>query len=69
MVAASLWGRIDERVDQSKGATIVGGLLFAALGCALTGHMVPEGAVLLVIAVFVWLFTMIGLLDWRHLQR
>lgn len=69
MVAVALWGKLDDKIENSWGATIVGGLLFAALGCSLSGHLVPEGALLLTLAVFVWLFTMIGLLDWTNLHK
>jgi uncharacterized membrane protein YfcA len=69
VLVAAFWGHMDKRIDHSPGATLAVVLLMGAIGCALSGHMVPEGAVLLALAVFVWLFTMGSLLDRRRLQK
>lgn len=69
VLGAALWGHFDKRIDHSPGATVAVVLLMGAIGCGLSGHMVPEGAILLALAVMVWLFTMASLLDWRHLQK
>ncbi len=68
IIVMSVWGQIDKRVD-NIGATITGALLIAAVGCGLSGHMVPEGAWLLVLAVFSWIFTLIGSHDWRQWHK
>lgn len=57
MVVMSVWERLDKRVDNA-GATVTGALLIAAAGCGLSGHMVPEGAWLLMLSVLVWILTL-----------
>lgn len=58
MVTMAVWGQIDSRVDNSPGATITGALLFGSLFCGLSGHWVPEGAALILLAVFAWIITL-----------
>lgn len=68
MIVMSVWGQLDKRVD-NIGATITGALLIGAAGCGLSGHMVPEGAWLLFSALFAWIFTLVGSIDWRRWHR
>lgn len=58
MTAMAIWGVVDKKVDDSPGATVTGALLFGSLFCGISGRWVPEGASLLLVAIFVWLLTL-----------
>lgn len=58
MVIMAVWGQVDERLEHTRSATLTGALLFGSLFCGLSGHWVPEGAALLLLAVFVWFITL-----------
>ena len=60
LVAVCMWGQLDKRVDNSKGADVTVFLLACALFCGVSGHWIPEGAGFAILAAFAWILTLGG---------
>jgi hypothetical protein len=66
ILAVALWGKLDRRVDSSKGVEVTIFLLGAALWCCWQGRFIPEGRWFITGAIFSWFITLASSIDWRR---